>query len=70
MGGRLEVRDTVATGGDAPIRIRIKITTGMWVIVSCWDYNMAFCASWVAAKLNVTGVDWNGPEWTGVDILL
>jgi len=33
-------------------------------------YNMCFCGNCVAAKWNVTGVDWNGPEWTGVDIFL
>jgi hypothetical protein len=33
-------------------------------------YNMGFCGNCVAAKLNVTGVDRNGHEWTGADIFL
>jgi hypothetical protein len=31
---------------------------------------MGFFGNCVAANLNVTGVDWNGPEWTGMDIFL
>ena len=38
------------------------------VILSCHDYSMGFWGNCVAVNMNVTGVDWNGPEWTGVDI--
>ena len=38
------------------------------MILSYHDYSMGFWGNCVAANMNVTGVDWNGPEWTGVDI--
>jgi hypothetical protein len=37
------------------------------VILSCANDSMGFCGDCVAAKSNVTGVDWSGLEWTGLD---
>jgi len=31
---------------------------------------MGFWGNCVATNMNVTGVDWNGLEWTGADIFL
>jgi hypothetical protein len=61
-------RDATIKGKSRMSRIKIKIKIKMHaVILSCAYYNMGIWRFGAKAILHVTGVDWNGHEWTGVD---